>query len=149
MRRILVGPLVASAAIATMLIGSATVASASHTVELGDSGTLVSKGAGAIVPVTVTCDASALPPPPFPPFPPPPGSGVQVQLSQRSGNRIASGFGSATVVCDGTPQTVDVLIRAQNAPFKQGSALATATVFACDLSGCHGTSDTGEIRLSK
>jgi hypothetical protein len=146
MRRILVGPLVTSAAIASIVIGSATVASAQHTVELGDTGTVIAKGAGAVVPVEVTCLPSEIPPFPFPPFP---GSGVSVQLTQRSGNRIAQGFGSANVVCDGTPQTVYVQVTAQQAPFKNGQALATATMYHCDVSGCHPASDSEEIELRK
>jgi len=126
------------------------VASATHTVDLGDSATLVAKGAGVIVPVTVTCAASELPPPAFPPFPPFPGSStVGVQVTERSGSRIAMGSGMEPLVCDGAPHTYDVLVRALGAPFKNGTALATASVFACDLSGCHEASDTAEVRISK
>ena len=151
MRRFLIGPIVASAAIASMLIGSATVASASHVVELGDTATLLSKGAGLVVPVEVTCDPNQLPPFPFPPFPPfpSPSPSVSVQVTQRSGNGIAQGFGSAPVMCTGTPQTVNVQLSAQQAPFKHGTALATATVFMCDSTGCHSASDTEEIRITK
>lgn len=149
MRRLLIGPLAASAAIA-MLIGSASVASATHTVELGDTATLVAKGAAVLVPVEVTCSAGELPPPPpfpFPPFPPFPSS-VSVQLTQRSGNSIAQGTGGTNVVCDGTTQTVNVQLIAQGAPFKNGTALATASVFACDPI-CHTATDTEEIRIRK
>ena len=146
MRRLLIGPLAASAAIATLLVGSATAASATHTVELADTGTLVAKGAGALVPVTVTCEPSTFPP--FP-FPGPGGSSVSVSLTQRSGNRVAQGFGGTSVTCDGTTQTVNVLLTASQAPFKQGTALATATMFHCDATGCHTASDTEEIRLTK
>lgn len=148
MRRFLIGPIMASAAIASMLIGSATVASATHVVELGDTATLLSKGAGLVVPVEVTCDPNQFPPFPFPPFPSPSPS-VSVQVTQRSGNRIAQGFGSAPVTCTGTPQTVNVQLTAQQAPFKHGTALATATVFVCDSTGCHSASDTEEIRITK
>ena len=149
MRRLLIGPIVASAAIASMLIGSATVASATHEVDLGETATLLSKGAGLVVPVEVTCDPNQLPPPfPFPPFPSPSPS-VSVQVTQRSGNRIAQGFGGAPVMCTGTPQTVNVQLTAQQAPFKHGTALATATVFMCDSTGCHSASDTEEIRITK
>ncbi|MCA1672626.1 MAG: hypothetical protein LC799_10630 [Actinobacteria bacterium] len=119
-----------------MLIGSPTAASATHTVALGGSGTLVAKGAGVVVPVTVTCAPSQF-------------NSVDVQLSQRSGNGIVQGYGSANVVCDGTPHTVDVLVSAQGAPFKQGAALARASMFVCDFSGCHQASDSGEIRISR
>lgn len=148
MRRRMIGPIAASAAIASMLIGSATVASATHVVELGDTATLLSKGAGLVVPVEVTCDPNQLPPFPFPPFPSPSPS-VTVQVTQRSGNRIAQGFGSAPLMCTGTPETVNVQLTPQQAPFKQGTALATATVFVCDSVGCHSASDTEEIRITK
>jgi hypothetical protein len=147
-RRKLIGPIVASAAMASMLIGSATVASATHVVEMGDTATLLTKGAGLLVPVEVTCDPNQLPPFPFPPFPSP-SSSVSVQVTQRSGNRIAQGFGSAPVMCTGTPQTVNVQLTAEQAPFKHGTALATATVFVCDSTGCHSASDTEEIQIRK
>ena len=148
MRRLLIGPIVASAAIASMLIGSATVASATHVVDLDGTATLLAKGAGLVVPVEVTCDPNQFPPFPFPPFPSPSPS-VSVQVTQRSGNRIAQGFGSAPVMCTGTPQTVNVQLTAQQAPFKHGTALVTATVFMCDSTGCHSASDTEEIRITK
>jgi hypothetical protein len=153
MRRILIGPLTTAVAVAGIVIGSATVAGATHTVEVGDRATTVAKGAAVIVPVEVTCSV-APPPPPFPfPIPPPPppfpGSSVGVSVTQRSGNRIASGFGSANVVCDGTPQTVDVLVTASGAPFKNGSAVVTANMFQCDITGCHTATDTEEISVRK
>jgi hypothetical protein len=113
---------------------------------LGDTATLVAKGAGLVVPVEITCLPSPVPPPGFPPFP---GSSVGVSATQRSGNRIAQGFGSATVVCDGTPQVVQVQLTGQQAPFKNGTALATASMFACDTIGCHTASDTEEIQVRK
>ena len=148
MRRLLIGPLAALAASASILIGSATVASATHTVRVGDTATLTAKGAGVLVPVDVTCTGFGFPPPPFPPFPGGSNS-VSVQLTQRSGNRIAQGFGSAAVTCDGIPHTVDVLVTASQAPFKHGSALATASMFLCDFSGCHGASDSRDITVTK
>ncbi len=145
MRRLLIGPLAASAAMAALLVGSATAASATHTVEV-DNGTVLAKGAAVIVPVTVTCLPGTTP---FPPFPGSPSVGVS--LTQRSGNRIAQGFGSASVVCDGTPQTVNVQLTASQAPFKNGTALATASMTQCDpmTFQCHTESDTEEIQLRK
>lgn len=147
MRRILVGPLAAAAAIASLVVGSATVASASHAVELGDTATVLTKGVAVMVPVDVTCLGGPFPPPPFP-FPPF-GNSVSVSVNQRSGNRIAQGFGASSVVCDGMPHTVLVQVTASQAPFKSGTALATATLTVCDVSGCHTASDTEEIRLRK
>jgi hypothetical protein len=148
MRRLVIGPLAASAATAALLIGSATVASASHTVEVGDTGTLVAKGAAVVVPVTVTCQPGTTP---FPPFPFPGGPSVSVTLTQRTGNRIAQGFGGAPVVCDGTPQTVNVQLTASQAPFKHGPAAVTASLTQCDplTFQCHTASDSEEITLTK
>ena len=148
MRRLVIGPLAASAAIATLLIGSAAPASATHAVEVADSGTLVAKGAGVIVPVTVVCEPGGVV---FPPFPfPPGGSFVSVSVTQRSGNRIAQGYGGTSVVCNGTPQTVDVQVTPSQAPFKHGTALVTASMTQCDyFLGCHTATDTEEITLRK
>jgi len=152
MRRLLTGSLAASAAIAAMLVGSATAASATHSVQLDGTASLVGKGAAVTVPVTVTCAPSPYPGP-FPsPFPPPfPGSSrVAVQVTERSGNRIAQGYGSASAVCDGTPHTVDVQVTAQGAPFKHGDAVATATMTVCDyFYGCHNATDTETIQVGK
>lgn len=147
MRRYFVRPFAASAAIATMLIGSATVASATHAVEIGNSATLQSKGAALSVAVEVTCDPVVTDPFPFPI--PPVGASVSVQVSQRSGNRIAQGFGSANVVCDSTPHTVQVQVLAQQAPFKNGTALAMAFVTSCDATGCHSATDSEEISVRR
>jgi hypothetical protein len=68
-------------------------------------------------------------------------------VTQRSGNRNAQGYGSAPLMCTGAPQTVNVQLTAAQAPFKHGTALATATVFVCDSTGCHSASDTEEIRI--
>ncbi|MDQ3897424.1 MAG: hypothetical protein M3326_09325 [Actinomycetota bacterium] len=148
MRRLLIGPLAAAAASAALLVGSTSVASATHTVDVAATGTLVAKGAAVIVPVTVTCDPSTMPPFPFPI--PGPGSSVSVSVTQRSGNRIVQGYGGAPVTCDGTAQTVDVLVTASGAPFKHGPAVVTVTMFECDVfAGCHPATDTAEITLRK
>ena len=146
MRRLLIGPLAAAAASAALLVGSATGASATHTVEIGDTGTLLAKGAAVIVPVTVTCGPGTLPPFPVPG----PSSSLSISITQRSGNRIAQGYGGAPVTCDGTAQTVDVLVTANAAPFKHGTAVVTVTMFECDFfTGCHVATDTEEITLTK
>ena len=148
MRRLLTGPLAATAGMAALVIGSATGASASHSLDIGDSGTLIAKGAGVIVPVTVECQAGTVP---FPPFPFPGGPGLSVTVTQRSGNRIAQGSGGAPVVCDGTPQTVNVQITPSQAPFKHGTALVTASMTQCDpfTFTCHTATDTEEITLQR
>jgi hypothetical protein len=121
-----------------MVLGPAAGAHATGTVSTGDTAVLVSKGAGVLVPVEVTCgegSASVL------------GSSVTVLLHQRSGNRIADGVGSASVVCDGTTHVVDALVIADDVPFKPGTALVTTSAFVCDLSGCRSTTQSAEIRI--
>ena len=144
MRRLLCGSLAASAAIAALVLGSATAASAAHTVEVEDTGTLLAKGAGVIVPVTVTCAPSTSP------FPFPGAGTVTVTLTQRAGNRVAQASGTATAVCTGAPQTVDVLLTAGDVAFKHGTALVTASMLDCqDFMTCHFVTDTEEITLRK
>ncbi|HEU5224790.1 MAG TPA: hypothetical protein VFV29_03215 [Actinomycetota bacterium] len=61
----------------------------------------------------------------------------QATIVQASGRTIVSGSGelsvSATVVCDGTTvQSVSYPIVASNAPWKNGAAIASATVYIVD-----------------
>ena len=88
-----------------------------------------------------------MPPFPYPPFPG--GSSVYVSATQRSGNRIAQGSGSAPVTCNGMEQTVNVQLTAFQAPFKHGVALVTASFTQCDYTGCHTATDTEEVTFRK
>ncbi len=126
--------LATTAAIGMMLVGPASVASAESGVDLGSTATLVAKGAAVLVPVNVTCGDTMFPATSF----------TMVTVKERSSNRIVQGNSSANVTCDGMPQTVEVLVMAQDAPFKPGTALATASVFSCGP-GCG--PDTAEIRI--
>ena len=129
-----VATLASTAALATMLLGPASVAHAESGVDLGTTATLWAKGAAVLVPVTVTCGDTTFPS----------TSVAMVTVSERSSKRIADGNGSASVTCDGTPHTVEVLVKAADVPFKPGTALATASVFFCGP-GCG--PDTAEIRI--
>lgn len=141
MRRIMklaAAPLAGAAAIAAVLAGPAAMAGALETLNLGDTGELVARGAAVLVPIEVTCGEAS--PSPF-------ASSVVVQVRQRTGNHITEGSGSARLVCDGTPQTVEALVTAQDTPFKPGSALVTANTFICGYLGCQSMSDTAEMRF--
>jgi hypothetical protein len=82
---------------------------------------LLARGAAVLVSAEVTCDPTTT------------SKSLSVQLTQRAGNRIVQGFNSTDAfVCDGTPQTVEVAVSAQNRPFRKGAAVAQATLFACD-----------------
>lgn len=129
-------PLAASAAMATFLLAPATTAHAAQSIDFADSATLVARGAAVLVPVDVTCDGTSSM-----------GTSVMVALKERTGNRVVDGSGSTTMTCDGSAHTVGVLVRAEDAPFKPGTALATASTFACDFTGCQSVAQTAEIRI--
>lgn len=122
----------ATAALAALAVGPA---GAQQGVELGPTAQLLAKGAAVLVPVQATCGDATFPS----------SSVVTVLVNERSANRIVVGNGSASVTCDGTAHTVDVLVRAQEAPFKPGTALATASMFFCGSGSC--APDTAEIRI--
>jgi hypothetical protein len=85
-------------------------------VEVGDTATLVARGAAISVPVEVVCPAGS--------------SGfLSVNVSQRAGSRIASGFGgTGDFLCTGTTQIVNVTVTAQDLAFKRGTAVASSTL---------------------
>ena len=104
-------------------------------VEVGDEATLVARGAAVLVPVEVNCPAGAT-------------GFVSVQVTQRAGSRIASGFGGSDFVCTGTTQTIDVLVHAQGQAFKKGPAVADASLSVCtDFFFCQSVRDTETIRI--
>jgi hypothetical protein len=104
-------------------------------VEVGDEATLVARGAAVSVPVEVTCF---------------PGSNafLSVRVTQRTGSRIASGFGDAQFTCTGEPQTVDVLVHAQGQAFKKGPAVVQATLSSCGFfPPCETATDTETVQI--
>lgn len=111
---------------------------APHDIEVGDEATLIAKGAGVTVPVEVTCEAGAT-------------GFVDVQISQARGRHVANGFGFTEVACEGTTQTVEVLVTAHGGAFKRGTALAEARLAVCshDFSApCQTDVDVEEINVT-
>ncbi len=107
-------------------------------VEVGDEGTLVARGAAVLVPVEVVCPAGSM------------FGGLSVQITQRVGSRIASGSGfTDDFVCTGAPQTVNVLVTAEGQAFKKGRAVAEVSLFVCTQFGCQSVSDFEEIRIER
>lgn len=125
-------PLIASAAVATTLVGTATSAMASHTLTVADTAELLAKGAAISLPVEVSCDGSF--------------KSIWVTVAEKAANRLATGTGSQTTSCDGDAQTFEIVVRAKDVAFKSGTALATVTVYTCDPT-CHDVSETKEIRV--
>lgn len=107
-------------------------------INVGDTATLVERGAAILVPVQVRCPAGAE------------FASLSVNVTQRAGSRIASGFGSTNdFVCTGATQTVNVLVTAQNQAFKKGGAVAQASLFVCFQSGCTPVTDTENIQIGR
>lgn len=105
-------------------------------VEVGDQATLVARGAAVLVPVEVVCPAGST------------FRSLNVQVTQRAGSRIASGFGSTSdFVCTGATQTINVLVTAQDLAFKKGPAVAQASLFVCNEFGCQSVTDTENIDI--
>jgi hypothetical protein len=103
-----------------VVVSTPASAQTAATIEI-TSVSLVARGAAIDVALTVTCEEG------FVGF-------VGAEATQRSGNRIAQGFGNEDFVCTGQPQTL--IVRAVSfvgsAPFKSGIALVTASLQACD-----------------
>jgi hypothetical protein len=107
-------------------------------VEVGDTATLVARGAAVLVPVEVRCPAGTA------------FGSVNVEVTQRAGSRIASGFGGTSdFVCTGATQVVHVLVNAQDQAFKKGPAVAEASLFVCGDFGCASVGDTEEISIER
>jgi hypothetical protein len=124
-------------ATAILLIPTLAIAQPTGTVEIEDTAPLLAKGAAVLVSAEVTCDPTTT------------FKSLSMQLTQRVGNQIVQGFNSTNVfVCDGTPQTVELVVSASGRPFRKGVALAHATLFACDQFSCDNVAvDTEEVKI--
>ena len=109
------------------------------TLRIGNDATLVARGASIIVPVSVRCPADS------------PFQSVSVQVTQRAGSKIASGYGGTSdFACNGATQTVNVQVNAQGMAFKRGTASAQASMYACSPTfGCTPVQDSATINIAK
>ena len=105
-------------------------------VELLDEASLVARGAAVDAQVEVQCPAGS------------PAS-VSVQLVQRAGSKIATGFGGTSgVVCTGGTQIVTVQVFAQpGQAFKKGPAVGQASLSTCGFAGCAFVNDSENIDI--
>jgi hypothetical protein len=89
--------------------------------------TLVARGAAVDVPVDVNCNGSF--------------GDLTLRLTERVGGQIATGSTDASVTCTGGHQVQLVEVPAGSVtstsgrPFSKGQAVATASIFVCDLAG--------------
>jgi len=137
MRRRLIAMIVLLA-LSLLGVGAATPAGAQTVTSIDVvSATLVAKGAALDVNLTVTCEAGA-------------SGSAGATVTQRSGNVIMQGSGSATFVCTGEPQTVTVRVvaAAGGAPFRSGDAVVSAYVIACSFE-CQSASTNETVRVGR
>jgi hypothetical protein len=98
---------------------------------------LVARGAAVDVPLEVTCSGTS-------------SADVYVNVSQKAGSGVAQGFGYTSVGCTGSGQQVIVRIQASGGKtFKQGTAVASAEIFACGRRVCGSETDSEAIAIQR
>ncbi len=103
-------------------------------VQIGSQATLGTRGVTVTVPVTVLCAAD--------------GNGyLDIVVVEAVNGEIARGTGSQGVTCTGNFQTINLMVIATEHPFRRGTALATASFFVCDATGCLSNSHQRQIRI--
>ena len=117
------GLVVAGVVLATSGTAFPAVSSSSPPVyvDIGDAGSIVARGVGVTIPVTVEC---AQPRYLY-------ASWVQVTVAERAGTKVISGSSPvANVPCDGVPHTMSVQVLASTKIFKKGTVAVTARMYA-------------------
>jgi hypothetical protein len=106
-------------AVSTSAFPAVAVSSTSPpaSLDLQTQATLQAKGARVLVPVTFACPGGA-------------DAYVSVSVTQRAGSVINTGSWQSQVRCTGTATTLQAPVTATNKPFKNGTAAATATLYA-------------------
>lgn len=129
--------LIAAALAGAGLLVPATSARADvPTLSVG-TGTLLAGGAAVQVAVVVTCSEGT--------------GGASVTLLQRRGNTTVRGSTqtSDAFTCDGTAQSVNVLVVPDAGAFKAGEAVATAGAYVCAAEYCDSAQHTAVIRIER
>jgi hypothetical protein len=97
-------------------------------------GTLVARGAAVSVPLVVTCNT--------------PQGFVDVQISEKVGNKTATGYTSTQVGCIGGHETILVTVPARSGPaFAKGSAYVVADISGCTYYTCGSETSSATIRI--
>jgi hypothetical protein len=74
---------------------------------------------------------------------------IDLELRQRVGRFVISGFGSTPFVCDGTTQPWSVEVFAFNGTFKGGHAVAVTFAIACGVIDCGADFEEATVRLRR
>jgi hypothetical protein len=122
--------------LALIVPGSASALSLD--VQLAPTAQLVAGGAAVDVPMTVTCDATGT-------------ADVFVNVTQRRGSHVVQGFGSSSLTCTGSAQTLVVRVPSgSDIVFKpKKRAVASAELFGCDATECGSDTDSEVIQILK
>ena len=105
-------------------------------IHVNSPATLVARGAGADVSVTVECAGVSG------------TASVNVSLTERAGSEIATGFGFTQVGCTNANETILVRVTAQSGKaFKKGTAIADGSIFGCTSTFCGSEQDQPTIEL--
>jgi hypothetical protein len=138
--------LTCAAALAAASLAVPAVAAAAPTVSVAPTGQLGPEGVSATIVVTAACDAGAQ------------SAVLSVTVEQAASKRLVTGSGSigfmglGTIVCDGAPHDVAVVVNAATyvpnpAPFRSGKAAVTASLSDSGPSGYESAS-TGWVEVS-
>lgn len=114
-----------------------TPASAANDVD-ATSATLVARGVAVDITLTMTCQSGL-------------AGNVDVNLRQRSGDRVAYGTGWAPIYCTGEPQVVTgrVFAEAGGLAFHKGVALAGGNVDLCEQEYCDYQQFSNTVRVTR
>ncbi|MGE5286264.1 MAG: hypothetical protein ACM3ML_03480 [Micromonosporaceae bacterium] len=105
-------------------------------IHVNSPGTLVAKGAGVNVPLTIECAGAST-------------ASVNVSLTERVGSATAQGSAFIEVGCTNSNQNITVLVTASGAKaFKKGTAIADASIFACTTRFCGDEQDQRTIKIT-
>ncbi|HEY0166266.1 MAG TPA: hypothetical protein VGB75_04410 [Jatrophihabitans sp.] len=135
-----VGALAGGAALALLGPGAPALAFDSDGLHLEftvqSPATLVARGAAVDVAVDVECNAQY--------------AYLDIQLTERVGSRIASGYGNTRVTCTGVTQRVLVrVVASSDKSFAKGSAVASAFLYSCTGTVCGSESASTTIKVTK
>ncbi|MCA2212016.1 hypothetical protein [Jidongwangia harbinensis] len=136
MRRLLTLTALLGLSLSGLLTAGPAAAAPAITADL-TSATLVARGAAVDVTATVVCPVGTF-------------DFLSLTLTQRSGSAVAAGGGSVPIGCTGEPQTVTLRAPAQagGPPFRNGVALATGELYACNDESCAFVTINETIRIT-
>jgi len=105
-------------------------------IRVGPTANIVAKGAAVETRLEVTCAGA-------------PEANVNVEITQRAGSEIATGYASTWIGCTGERHTLLLVVSAEaGKAFKQGPAVARAVIYSCYYV-CGSEDDTQTIELVK